>query len=351
MPLVRRSGSRALCTGLLVVSITAIAVVLAPFAHAQTSPPAASDTAATLRAEADALSGRYFAALDRVQALDADIARNEQVVDTMLARAQKARADARARALIAYTSSGMQLSTLIDSANTIDTARRAHLIDRVNERDETVYAKLRAATHDLHKQQRVLRDTRAAQADALDQLRDEGATIDAKLAQSVQREQQAQAAAAAATAALAAAAAATTTTTTTTPDAPAVPAPAAADPAPTTAAAPPPPPPPSPAPAPAAPEPPPSYSGSPGVSPHHDDPFLSCVRQRESGGNYGAVNRAGPYLGAYQFLQSTWNVSASHAGRGDLVGVPANVASPYDQDEVAWALYQWQGTGPWGGGC
>jgi hypothetical protein len=104
-------------------------------------------------------------------------------------------------------------------------------------------------------------------------------------------------------------------------------------------------------PAPRAPAPPPSYSGTPGVSPHHDDPFLACVRQRESGGNYGAVNPAGPYLGAYQFLQATWNVTASHAGRSDLVGVPANVASAYDQDEMAWTLYQWQGQGPWGGGC
>jgi hypothetical protein len=336
MPHVRRSGSRALFVGLLVVSITATALLLAPFANAQTSTPATSDSAATLRAQADAASGRYFAALDRVQALDADIARNQQVVDTMVGRAKKARADARARALVAYTSSGSQLSTLVDSSDTLDTARRAHLIDRVNQRDETVYTKLRAATRELHKQQHVLRDTRAAQADALGQLRDEGAAIDAKLAQAVQRDQEAQAQAAAA--ALAAAPATTTTTS-------GAPAAAAAAPSTTTTITPPP------APAPSAPAPPPSYAGNPGVSPHHDDPFLACVRQRESGGNYGAVNPAGPYLGAYQFLQSTWNVTASHAGRADLVGVPPNVASPYDQDEIAWALYQWQGPGPWGGSC
>ena len=177
----------------------------------------------------------------------------------------------------------------------------------------------------------MLRDTRTAQADALAQLRDEGEAIDAKLAQAIQREQEAQAA----VAALAAAPAATTTTTTSG-------APAAAAALSTTTTAPP---------ALSAPAPPPSYSGTPGVSPHHDDPFLACVRRRESGGNYGAVNPAGPYLGAYQFLQSTWNVTASHAGRPDLVGGPANVASAYDQDEMAWALYQWQGPGPWGGSC
>ena len=27
------------------------------------------------------------------------------------------------------------------------------------------------------------------------------------------------------------------------------------------------------------------------------------------------------------------------------------VASEYDQDEMAWSLYQWQGNGPWGGRC
>ncbi|MGZ8752252.1 MAG: transglycosylase family protein, partial [Acidimicrobiia bacterium] len=82
-----------------------------------------------------------------------------------------------------------------------------------------------------------------------------------------------------------------------------------------------------------------------------DDPFLSCTRARESRSNYSVVNPSGPYLGAYQFLQSTWNITTQHAGRAELVGVPPNVASVYDQDDMAWTLYQWQGTGPWGGAC
>jgi hypothetical protein len=229
---------------------------------------------------------------------------------------------------------------LVESSDTLDSARRAQLIDRVNEHDQDVYAKLHAVTNDLHKQQRELRATRQAQADALDSLKAQGAAIDAKLAQAEAQEQAAAAAAAAAQAAAASkvqdAAPTTTAGTAGTAAAPTVSAP----PTTTTTVV-----------APSAPPPPPAYSGTPGVSPHHDDPFLTCVRQRESGGNYGAVNPAGPYLGAYQFLQSTWNMTAAHAGRGDLVGVPANVASPYDQDEVAWALYQWQGMAPWGGGC
>ena len=88
-----------------------------------------------------------------------------------------------------------------------------------------------------------------------------------------------------------------------------------------------------------------------GTHPHHDDPFLACTRQRESGGNYQAYNPAGPYLGAYQFSQSTWNGAANHAGRGDLVGVDPRNASQYDQDDMAWSLYQWRGKGPWNDLC
>jgi peptidoglycan hydrolase CwlO-like protein len=327
MPLVRRSGSRALVLGVLVVLCTTAAAALAPLAHAQSA-----SSATDLRAQADALSSKYFSALERVQSLDDDIASSEKLVDELLTRANAAKDAARARALLAYTSSGTQLSTLVDGSDTLDAARRAQLIDRVNEHDQDVYAKLQTATRALHKQQRELRATRQAQAGALDDLKAQGAAIDAKLAQA-EAQEQAQAAAAQAAAAKATADAATTTTVGS--------APAAAAPSTTTTTLP----------APSTPPPPPDYAGTPGVSPHHDDPFLTCVRQRESGGNYGAVNPAGPYLGAYQFLQSTWNVTAAHAGRGDLVGVPANLASAYDQDEMAWALYQWQGTAPWGGFC
>ena len=64
-----------------------------------------------------------------------------------------------------------------------------------------------------------------------------------------------------------------------------------------------------------------------------------------------AYNPAGPYMGAYQFLQATWNSAANHAGRAELVGVPPSTASQYDQDDMAWTLYLWQGSRPWGGLC
>ena len=93
--------------------------------------------------------------------------------------------------------------------------------------------------------------------------------------------------------------------------------------------------------------PPPSPTGT---NPHHDDPFLSCVRGHESRGDYAAVNPGG-YYGAYQFAPTTWNISASHAGMPGLIGVRPDHASAWDQDQVAWVLYQWQGAAPWSYEC
>jgi soluble lytic murein transglycosylase-like protein len=88
-----------------------------------------------------------------------------------------------------------------------------------------------------------------------------------------------------------------------------------------------------------------SYSSDPGD-------FLSCVRNRESGGNYGVYNSGGSgAAGAYQFMPGTWNSIAASSGRGDLVGLDPAQAAPSDQDAMAQALYSQQGAAPWGGGC
>ncbi|MFN8027768.1 MAG: transglycosylase family protein [Acidimicrobiia bacterium] len=312
--------SRAVAAAL--VTLALLLGVAAP-ATAQTSSPA-SPSAAELRAEADKLSSEYFATLASFASADAAVRDNEAEVADLKAKAAAAKAAARDRALLAYKSSGSGLSAVISGDTTADAARRVKLVDTVNARDRASYKSYRATAKQLRAKQQALRDARKAQEQALADLKAQGAALDAKLAEAQQREQAAAAAAAQAQAQSQAAAAAAATTTT-------------AAPVTTTT--------------PASPTPPPNYSGTPGTSPHHDDPFLSCVRARESGGNYSVVNPAGPYLGAYQFLQATWNGAASHAGRSDLVGVPANLASPFDQDEVAWALYQWQGAGPWGGHC
>lgn len=85
----------------------------------------------------------------------------------------------------------------------------------------------------------------------------------------------------------------------------------------------------------------------------NQQPFLKCTRAHESdtAGGYLAYNGSGPYYGAYQFLQSTWDNTARHAGWIFLIGVDARRAGGFWQDMMAWHLYQWQGKGPWGGRC
>jgi SWI/SNF-related matrix-associated actin-dependent regulator 1 of chromatin subfamily A len=77
------------------------------------------------------------------------------------------------------------------------------------------------------------------------------------------------------------------------------------------------------------------------------NPFLQCVVQAESGGDYSIVSPNGLYMGAFQFSQSTWNVAAQAAGLPSLVGVPPNLASKADQDTLAVALYAMDGEQPW----
>jgi len=80
-------------------------------------------------------------------------------------------------------------------------------------------------------------------------------------------------------------------------------------------------------------------------------PFLDCVLQAESGGDYSAVSSNGLYLGGFQFLQATWNEAAQLAGLPELVGVAPNAASKADQDTLAVALYNADGEHPWSDSC
>ena len=80
--------------------------------------------------------------------------------------------------------------------------------------------------------------------------------------------------------------------------------------------------------------------------------FLSCVRWRESRGDYTVHNSQGSGAsGAYQFMPGTWSSIAASVGRSDLVGMDPADAAPADQDAMAAALYAQQGSRPWGGAC
>jgi hypothetical protein len=316
-----------------------IGIVSVDVAAAQTAPAPdplaeADRTVEQLRRQADAASAQYFAELARFASLDRAVADLEARIPQLKSRARKLKVVVRQRAIDAYEHSARDLTALVDGSDSLDIARRNHWLSRLNARDDATVESLVATLNDLSAQRDDLRTKRAAESDALAQVRRQGDAIDATLTAAVNRLHGLQAAAAAAAAASAATAATSTTlgrqsTPTTKPAAAPGRSPARATP-------------------PAA---PPTYTPTAGVNPHHDDPFLACTRGRESGGNYAAFNPAGPYLGAYQFLQSTWNAAANHAGRTDLIGVPPNAASPFDQDDVAWSLYQAQGKGPWGGAC
>lgn len=80
-------------------------------------------------------------------------------------------------------------------------------------------------------------------------------------------------------------------------------------------------------------------------------PFLQCVLQAESGGNYQAVSPNGEYMGGFQFSQATWNEAAQLAGMPQLIDVPPNEAPPAQQDDLAIALYNADGEQPWNDQC
>ncbi len=90
----------------------------------------------------------------------------------------------------------------------------------------------------------------------------------------------------------------------------------------------------------------------PGLTPSPSEAsFLACVRQRESHGDYTAVDPSGTYMGAYQIYQGGWDAVARSIGRSDLVGVKPNRAAPADQDTIALAMLRQYGKSPWGGAC
>jgi hypothetical protein len=80
-------------------------------------------------------------------------------------------------------------------------------------------------------------------------------------------------------------------------------------------------------------------------------PFLQCVLQAESGGDYQVVSPNGDYMGGFQFSQGTWNEAAQLAGMPQLVNVPPNEATPAQQDALAIALYNADGEQPWNDQC
>jgi peptidoglycan hydrolase CwlO-like protein len=303
---------------------------------ASATTPASADSVSQLRASIDHVAQQWFDAQAEVQRLDHEITANEQRLRDLERRAHDLQLEATERAVDMYVGKPNRIVDVLAGDSAIDSARRVELIERANAKSSETFDALTDLMHELRVQRTVLVHQRDEQRDAVASLANYRATLDAQLrdaraaALAAARAKAAkQAAAARAAAAKQAASAGNRTTAAPTPvDSTPVNAPAATLPLVV--------------PAPAAPA---------GVHPMHDHPFLVCTRNRESRGNYGVVSSSGLYYGAYQFLRRTWDVTAIHAGRSSLVGVLPNTASQYDQDDLAWSLYQWQGNAPWGGRC
>ena len=284
--------------GLLVVAPVVFAATPAP---AQQGPSGGSDQGvAAAQARADQAASAYIDALFKSQELDTQIAGIQESVARLEERVAALRDTAQIHALAAYKRSGTPVVAVLGAdAPAMETARRTVLLDYLNARDDDTAAQLRKAREGLQSQQNDLQAAQQQQNDVVTQLKGEEDRLNTELSAAQNQRRRASAIAAPAGGGLTLS----------------------------------------------------NYVPQPGENPHHNDPFLVCTRGIESKGNYQAYNPSGPYYGAYQFTQSTWDSTANHAGRGDLIGVDPRNASEYDQDDMAWTLYQWKGKGPWNGRC
>jgi peptidoglycan hydrolase CwlO-like protein len=316
------------------ICVVALAIAGAPnVAGAQTS----ADSLAQTRSAIDNTANQWFAAQREAADLDLQIEARDQTITQAEHRVDHLRGIANARVVELYETNNQALAGVM-GGDPLDVGRRAELINQANANGQLSIEAFETSISNLTARRNQLHAVRKTQARTVRELAGERETLDAELASL-----QLRSAKAAERTQLAATIRKSEETATTasptrpalldqsTPVAPPTTAPAEAQTpiAPQTSAAPP-------------------DSGE--VSPHHDEPFLVCTRARESNGEYSVASGNG-YYGAYQFSPTTWNVTAAHLGRLDLVGVLPSNASPYDQDEMAWSLYQWQGNSPWGGRC
>jgi peptidoglycan hydrolase CwlO-like protein len=307
----------------LAVALLAVTVVLsAPTAAVAASRPRdtagdAQDRVEAAQRAANAEGERYMSALSEFESVKTQASGVENAITAGEQRAGLLKRIVQKRAARAYMRAGSSLPTVLTITDVGDLMRSDKLLATANVEDTDALSLLSSQQQDLREQREHLRQLEAQQGAALADLQRASRKADALLASALSARADVQSRLAAQAASRRASRSSRRTTGNSTPIVAVAPAPS---------------------------------SGTSGPS-HNGDSFLACVRQRESRGNYSVVNPSGPWYGAYQFLASTWNVTARHAGRIDLVGVIPSNASPADQDAMAWHLYQWQGSGPWGGSC
>jgi Transglycosylase-like domain len=267
-------------------------------ALAALSPVAAraqDDDVAAAKARADHAADAFLDAMIRSLQLDAQIEGMEQGIARLEERVGELRQATRGRAVEAYKRSGTPVLPQVDEDALMDSARRSVLLNLLNSRDNDAADELGNVRDDLRARQQDLKSVRQAHAETALRQKQEEQRLNSELLVAQGRRGAAM---------------------------------TSRGPAPLV-----------------------NYAPRAGGHPQHMNPFLVCTRGIESGGNYRAYNPGGPYYGAYQFLQGTWNSTATMAGRGELVGVDPREAYEYDQDDMAWTLYQSRGKAPWNGRC
>jgi peptidoglycan hydrolase CwlO-like protein len=301
-----------------------VVVTSAPgIGFASTSATASADSPTSLHESIDHVAQQWFDAQADLQRLDARIAADEQRINDLSKRAHALQLEATERAVDMYVGRPTRFVEVFNTSTAIDSARRVELIERANDKNTQTFDALNDLLRHLRADRDALANERDAKRDAVSALSHSRAELDVRL-------RKARAEVAQAARANTELAASRSRRTSAANGASSPPESAGAPPNAVVVVAPPP---------------------SRGVYPMHNHPFLACTRNRESRGIYTVVSSSGLYYGAYQFLRTTWDVTAIHAGRSELVGLRPNTASEYDQDNLAWSLYQWQGNSPWGGRC
>lgn len=330
----RHRIARALSRTTSLTRATALACVVAlslAGAPAVAAAQASTNSVAGIRAAIDTTATRWFEAQSRAAELDRQIQLLSKTLAAEEQRVAAIREIADARAVQIYQDNTQGLGSMLGN-DPLELGRRAALIGQANSEGQQAIDALTASVADLSARRDQLQTARDDLTRTLRDLTTRRQTLDAQLTTLQLRSAPAAsrtvlAAEIRRSAQIAPTEASTRSAVATAPTRPTEVQLSATAPAPLAV---------------------PSDTGA--VSPHHNHPFLVCTRGRESAGDYRVVSPSG-YYGAYQFARTTWNATTSHAGRLDLLGVLPSVASEYDQDEMAWALYKWQGDAPWGGRC
>ena len=159
------------------VAVIVALVSLPMSAHAEST----SDQIAKTSASIDKIADQWFQSQQDANDLDSEIAELQQQVTVAQDHADRTAVVARARALEIYKGSGADFGPVLDTADALDSGRRAELLDRANAQSEQAIDDFESASIDLTKKREELETRRAAQASVVEQLAAQRAELEQQL--------------------------------------------------------------------------------------------------------------------------------------------------------------------------